>query len=279
MIQKLTALEDGQIVRRYMSLGKFLDVLERRRLFFSAMSGFSDKLEGRLTPVDDFFLSGGDQILSNVVHNLWPAAVQNDAHSKVASERAKRFQEEFDRRTISTVFGEIRPTKENTAKDIISKQKNWLDVNCWDKNASESIAMWKIYGGVENSVCIHTTVADLIGALSIPNHLEAYIGEVEYSLHKDGYYEGASPLGYFMRKHPAYEYEKEVRILIHGKQADPLSTRHEKGTFIPVDLNRLINGVTVSPEAPDWFFELIANWISKTYGLSASVLISDLDNL
>lgn len=279
MIEKSSLLDDGLKLRRYLSFSKFLDLLEHQRLFFCALSAFPDKLEGRLTVLDDFMLSGSADLLGNIVNNVMPTVGADAAQREASKKRAQQFDEEFAKRTISTVFGEILTTKEVMASLIFSKQKDWLDATCWDKNPTESIAMWKVYGSAESSICIHTTVSALTKSLSLPDDLAMHVGPIEYIDHREDVYTGGHLLGYFMRKNAAYSYENEVRALVYNPKADPMGERIEVGSYLPIDCRTLINAVTVSPEAPVWFVDLVTDLVNKRYELQVPVSISELDQL
>ncbi len=247
------------------------------------MSAFQDKLEGHLTTIDRFFVDGGADLLHNLVNNQMVAALGQGLNPpsviEAAREKDRLFREKFKSRTFDTAFGQIAVSEDNLPSVIVEKMKNWLDVSCWDGNEFESIAMWRIYGGSDNSVCVQTTIGDLISSLDVGPALTGYVGRVNYIGHKEDVYIGGNDIGYFMRKHNAYEYEQEIRIIVLDAGADPLSHRSVEGTAIPVDINSLIKLVKISPEAPKWFVDLVASIVRSRYRLSAQIRASDLDEL
>lgn len=77
----------------------------------------------------------------------------------------------------------------------------------------------------------------------------------------------------FGLKHDAYSFEKELRIVLTRPFGEPKKTLR-----LPIDVNRFVTKITVSPEAGDWFYELVAD-LAKKYNVSAQVAKSDLSFL
>ena len=81
----------------------------------------------------------------------------------------------------------------------------------------------------------------------------------------------------FKFKHDAYSYEKEVRILISRQSAE--WRQNPQDVRLPIrDLEDFIRSVVVSPDAGDWFYDLI-NDITRRYGVNVPVRKSSLTNL
>jgi hypothetical protein len=85
--------------------------------------------------------------------------------------------------------------------------------------------------------------------------------------------------GGFGVKLDAYDYEKEVCLLVLHESAPKImqimSTSPPKevnGILIPVpDLKTFLTGITVAPEAPDWFLEVIKK-LTKCFGLDPELI-------
>ena len=269
-----------------MDLSKFIDLLENRKLFLCRMNYFEDKLEGGLTTINDFFYSGGAAALHNLVNNVMTRTLGANLNPpeviEKAKEREREYNEKLKTQTFSTVFGDIELSSETTYKDVISAQKNWLDVSCWHLNSddTESIAMWKIYGGSTNSVCISTTVGQLIDAIKIKDS-SLIVSKVEYINHHEDHYKIDHLIAPFVHKHKAYKFENEVRFIGFNESINPMNNRdkNDAGTHIQLTSNSFINDVKVSPEAPEWFFDLINSIVSNRYSLSSQVIRSELDEL
>jgi hypothetical protein len=78
-------------------------------------------------------------------------------------------------------------------------------------------------------------------------------------------------------KHEAYKYEAEVRIVV-PKQDDDWEGNPPELRLPVRDLNALLRSVVVSPEAGDWFYELV-NDISRKYGVTVPIRRSRLTSL
>lgn len=77
----------------------------------------------------------------------------------------------------------------------------------------------------------------------------------------------------FGLKHEAYEFEKEVRMVVTRsslKQPSPLRLK--------IKPNDIIEKIIISPEAGEWFFHLIKS-VSKKYRITAPVEYSKLTEL
>lgn len=282
MIRKFNEVSEEMPIRRYMGLAKLLDILERRHLFFAAMNSFPDALEGGLTAVELFGADGGAARLGHLVNEVWPST---GTLLSVAERKKMMEAQEFEGRSfdppVATLFGEITLRDGDTYHEIWKRQKNWIDVSCWDRNSSESVAMWNIYGGHGDSVCVHTTVGKLCASLTVPDRFEAYVGSIDYTFHNDAAYTGDHPLGYFMRKHKAYEYEQEIRVVVYDPSNDPLQPRGDSapGTPLPLNLCDLFGQITISPGSKGWFRDLVVDLVNKRFGLTIPVEMSDLDRL
>lgn len=265
-------LNVGSKIQRYMDLPKFLHLLENSKLFLSKISNFDDQLEGGLTQLDAFFISGAAELLDFVVKRSFPS------FNKMSPEESARHQaenirikKEFDSRKCKTVFGEF-PKKEYA--EIYKAQRHWLDVCCWHQNEQESMAMWKIYGAATNAVCIETTVQALADSVIISDESEFYLSDVDYIDHEHDYFSKQNQLSPYLHKSKFYSFEQEVRLIKYKPNSDIKSKREEAGSYIDIDLHKLIQSIRVSPEAPEWFFQLINGIVKNRYNLNVAVSYS-----
>lgn len=74
----------------------------------------------------------------------------------------------------------------------------------------------------------------------------------------------------FTYKTKFYQFEKEVRIIIDRFHEDFDVEMTDFGMAIKVHLGFLLRSIVVAPEAPPWFFDLIAE-VTKKYGVHAPV--------
>lgn len=255
-VEKIGSLHGNKVIWRYMSLEKFIDLILNRSIFFSNASRMEDRFEMEiplfsLEQKKNYYLSRGmDSIKANSVL---------DKEILIA----KKF-------------------KENTY------------VNCWSRNDAESYALWKIYlGGSPNGVAIRSTVSKLIQCLqnvdsrqmkgldfstidfskidfkSINQEFEIdtiKIGEVKYQNQIDIKNLTKSTLA--MTKKEFYDYEKEIRVFATSKnQYLDISVEEYQlgittGFAIPVDLEKLIDSIVLSPYSTLWFKENLKKLIN-----------------
>jgi len=259
-------------IQRYMDLSKFLHLLETSQIFLSKISSFDDKLEGGLTRLDAFMLSGAADLLDFMVNRSFPSLRHMDEKERDEYQKENnRIQKEIDAKKLSTVFGEF---DRNECSDVYKFQRDWLDVCCWHKNEQESMAMWKIYGAGTNSLCIETTVQSLIDSVSVDDGCEIYLSDVEYIDHEVDNFQRQHQLSPYLHKSKFYTFEQEVRLIKYQPKSDIRSCRVDPGSHLNVDLNKLIKVVRVSPEAPEWFFNLIRDIVKYRYNLNADVIYS-----
>lgn len=256
-------------IQRYMDLPKFLHLLETSQLFLSKISGFDDELEGGLTRLDALLIGGAAELLDFAVNRLFPG-IRNMSPEESAAYKAEneRIKNEIDSRKIKTVFGEF--TKSDYSS-VYKFQRNWIDVCCWHQNEQESMAMWKIYGAATNAVCIETTVQALSDSVHISDDSELYLSDVDYIDHETDHFKKQHPLSPYLHKSKFYTFEQEIRLIKYKPHSDIKCNREEAGSYIDIDLKKLIQSIRVSPEAPEWFFQLINGIVKNKYKLTADV--------
>jgi hypothetical protein len=224
-------LRGQTIVRRYLDLPKYLDLLRSSALYLQRADGFSDRFEGALTPLFRRSL--------------------NEAHEK----------------------GRI----EYDADYLWQRVRKGSYVSCWSLGAKDNMALWQLYGGGPNSVAITSTL-DKLMRIALEWRIRVLIHKVEYIDHfknPDMIVGRYTDLLQF--KHEAYKYEAEVRIVVPKQNEDWDS--NPPALRLPVsNLNALLRSVVVSPEAEDWFWELVKD-ISCKYGVTVPIRRSRLTSL
>jgi hypothetical protein len=225
------ALKDSQVLRRYLDVAKFLDLLHNQTLFFVRGDQFEDKFEGAFTK-----------------------SIKQAIEQSYKINEIEFSYDEFKKRLRERVF-----------------------LNCWHANADDSMAMWSIYGRSATAVAITTTVAqlrDTIQELHLPHHVS--IARVRYVKHwRDPKLRINPYSNVFAYKVKAYDFEKEVRVIVDRFHDEFDATIEESGMPIKVSLCKLLRSIVVAPEAAPWFLELVRG-VTQKYGVKAPVRRSKL---
>jgi hypothetical protein len=152
-------------------------------------------------------------------------------------------------------------------------------VNCWHINDMQSDAMWKLYLHSNEGVAIRSTVGSLKESL-IEKEPDIFIGKIKYIRYsKDVIPEGT--LSPYFHKRKAFEHENELRAVIQkvkldskGNPAFGIAT-NKSGLTIPIDIDKLIKRIVISPKCLQWQRELVISILDK-YGINKPVYHSTL---
>lgn len=231
---------------RYMDLAKFISLIGKKKLYFASLESFEDIFEGAKGIVDR--------------KGIWDG-----------------FYSDFFKRAIQTVPGTNLEEltngfiEENSAK-LLAKigtmgafERKTTFVSCWHFNQYESEAMWKLYStNVKNAIAIQTTGRQLYEALGKDPSVE--IGKVHYI---DFTKQFAPINGSYWYKRKSFEYEQEVRAVTHVRKAACCGVEKE------VDVEKLIEGIYISPYAPKWFEDVVRD-ITEKYELNKPIFYSEM---
>jgi len=149
----------------------------------------------------------------------------------------------------------------------LEKLKKEVGVSCWHANDFESAAMWNLYSKSSESVCLQSTYQRLVLALEEKSE----IGMVQYVDYLSDFIPEYDPYLAFFHKRKSFEHENEIRAIIKKLDGNEIGV----GRGLHVDIDLLIESIYVSPESPQWFFELIKNTLKK-YGIKKPVVKSSL---
>lgn len=225
---------------RYMSLSKFLQLLQSRGLFFSRSDQFEDPFEGTKSRFD--------------IQNM------KQLYKKAFPEKFHEFEDLFN-------IG--------VQKEIRQNFKEKVFISCWHMNDSESEGMWKLYGNNRENIAIQTTYNKLREIAASSSYSNISIGMVNYVAYNTQIHSIDNNICIpFFYKRDAFRHEQEVRMVILNLEVGECS----KGLLVPVDLSKFIDNIYVSPLASPWFLEVVKD-ICKKYELTSdSVRQSDLLN-
>jgi hypothetical protein len=233
--------DNDTIIWKYLDFSKFVSMLEKKALFFARASDLSDKFEGSFTRAD--------------------LAQEPESHY------------------ISTDVNKIR--------GIYEENRLYTYINSWHDNPNESMAMWKLYAKNGEGVAIQSTFGALYECL-MDTEYKIRIGKVQYiDFDKEkipglypsedlfpspDLYPGVNTFTPFIFKWNCYDYEHEVRSVIQDYNAFTENTDNTPpelpklsipGEYVPINLEKLINKVWISPFEEDWFDRLVHSVIEK----------------
>ena len=225
-----TQPEANETLWRYMSFAKFCSLLERRALFFALVGDMEDQFEGF-----------------------------------VCQPEKRRPQDRLRQ-------------AEHLGRKVLHEIARSALVNCWAENSHESSLMWNTYAGPEG-VAIRTTVQALQESIrSINAELPVTFGRVEYVDYRQQEVPRFdwAPL---YHKRGEFRAEEELRAVLPGPPWDirlspddpnePVvdmsldsDVAEQRGRYIPVNLEVLVNEVVVSPLAAPWFRQLVISAVA-----------------
>jgi hypothetical protein len=228
---------------RYMDLSKFAALLQKRALMFARADMLGDPFEGSAPQPNA-------QALQYILE-LRKVAPDKDPYKGMPEAE------------LTSLYRQM--------SDIRRRAVRSHHISCWHMNEAESAGMWKLYSRSSDAVCVRTDYRALAEVL--PD--TCYMGIVSYiDFRTTGIAEG-NLFNAFLVKRRSFSHEREARAIIadpsfiDGAEAPPIRE-------VPVDLSRLVKGIYVSPDAPDWFRDVVADLTAK-YGLSVPVEHSEMN--
>ena len=213
--------EANSILWRYMSFAKFCSLLDRKALFFSLVGDMEDRYEGFIYP---------------------PKPREH---------------------------GDSLQQAERIGHGVLRKIARTALTSCWTESGHESSLMWKAYAGAEG-VAVRTSFQNLQESIRSVAELPVTFGQVEYVDYRRNEVPrfGWAPL---LHKRTEYRDEGEVRAILPGPPWDvsiqqgvpethiPLDSdvAEQRGRYIPVDLEILVQEIVLPPHAAPWFAQVV----------------------
>jgi hypothetical protein len=194
--------------------------------------------------------------------------------------RADKFEDQFEGSFTQSIRHAIEKSYadnqiDSTYQDFKEKLRKSVYINCWHKSPNDSMAMWKLYGTSNFAVAITTTVQQLETVVNAAK-IDGYVAlkKVKYVRHwRDPSLKINPYADVFSYKVTAYDYEKEVRVIVDRFGENHINDK--SGILIDAPSKDLVRSVVVSPEAPDWYRAMIEK-VTKDYGIDAPVRRSRL---
>jgi hypothetical protein len=249
------SLDDTDALWRYMSLDKFIDLVESKTLFFAPLAWYAktDPFEGYLPPV-------AMEAMASIATNA------RDQH-KEAIEKLAQLRPDIPRAELLRLresAEEMLPTMKQLHKNIVA----CLTVNCWYRSKHESEGMWGLYS--KGGVAIKTSVGAIKSALAADEQSHVvHIGAIKYIDFTDQTVnpsdcvtEDGQLIG--MVKRIAYAHENEVRMYVAPqRESKSLALKEPVSLRVSVDVDKLLEAVVISPfagESIDRSVRAICRW-------------------
>lgn len=239
---------DYRIVK-YLDLTKFISLLKRRSLFFCRLDKLEDHFEGTTAK-------------SNFLRRKHFFETQH-----FRSPKFKKLTEEEVLENVKEQF------------DADERMKALKCVCCWNKNETESAALWKIYSDFQKGIMITSSIDRLKSSFKETKE-DIDLSEVIYIDHNADLMPDGNMMFPVIHKHKAYSFEQEVRLIHSVKFGNGLiydwnKEEVEQGKYLDVDLDKLIDKIVISPYSPNWYIEIIQDLCEK-YGLKRTIEKSEL---
>ena len=244
----------------YMSFTKFLSMISQSSLYFSRIDklSFSDSYEGSFTRMNDLLLE----------MNWFKAP--SDFWLKLGSKNEEQFM--------------LSMRVQRESRFLQSIQKEFIFVNCWHIGEEESDAMWKIYVGNQDGVCVQTTLASLRASFSDSSE-SIFLGKVNYNDYKKDFIVEMDTFSPFITKRRCFKHEQELRALIWRHEdidhrfltadgspgtkdnfatAVPVNKDPDRiGINVKVNVKDLVHAIYISSISGNWFVDLVESILAK----------------
>ena len=256
-------IPDGNAVLwRYMDLAKLLALVSKRSLFFPALDKLGDRFEGRWSERTLELIRDRDE--------LW---IRDRGDHVVVEDKRNNQRLEFPRPEPDWTVDETINHWNRTIRGGASRSSTF--VNCWYEETEESEAMWKLFASQQYGVAVRTTAARLVG--SFTEQLPDYFGRVSY-IPYDSYLMPVTEFPPVFFKRNAFKHESEVRAVVAPEYRVEKADEELRlpGVEYPIDPERLIKAVVVSPYSPGWLPDIVESVLEK-YEVNAAVEKSVLE--
>ena len=245
---------DDTKIWRYMDFIKFVDIIDRNKLFFPTADRLGDPFEGSFPKAYiDYFNANLDKIF---LPETWDLINREEAPKGFS--RARRYGRKF------------------------------IAISCWNMQEEESAALWKLYCSTLNGIAVQSTIKRLKNSLKNEKR-DVYIGKVKYIDHYSQPPSDSLPDDFFpnpyLYKGISFEFEREVRAVTELPRLRRIDDFHvkfisgHKGYDIEIDPSLLIEKVYLSPipKSSKWQEKVVKSLLKKCGLNNNKVYPSDLN--
>ncbi|MGZ8996451.1 MAG: hypothetical protein ACXW3P_08170 [Rhodospirillales bacterium] len=239
---------DGQAIWRFLDFAQFIDLLDRKSLFFARIDTLEDPFGG--LSEDTVF----------AVRTLPEELMRLAEQAGAPPPKKGRLERWWSRKA-----------QENEQDNLINTIRNYRPAgmvwaNCWHATGPDEIALWKMYQDAGKRVGVRTSIGKLRAALNAGSDLAVSVDFVRYL--DPAELRGLSePIDRALTKPKSLAYEREVRAIVTRASATADGCLG-RGVCVPVNVAGLIDEVAISPAADDWLRDLAGRML-RTYGLNA----------
>jgi len=232
---------------RYMDLAKLIGLLRDKSLYFGRLDHLGDSWEGAKGARENNG-AWNDHYL-----RFFEQAIRNPPEGYECQKTDEEIKAEADRLLEQLELGgrnELRTTY----------------VSCWHENENESEALWRLYCPPPTvGVAVRTTFGDL--KVSFDDDLSVTLGRVKYVDFRSQF---AGINDSVFRKRKSLQHEQEVRAVTRVR-----SKKEALGLALPVNLDKLIKEIVISPFAPAWIESIVGDLLLR-YAVSVPTRSSEL---
>ena len=207
-------INPGIKIWRYMSLAKFVWLIQNEALYFCRSDLMGDPFEGHYSR------------LTAVGEDAWVAAQLTDEVFRKMPDAKNIF-----RRNYKKILSDV------------PREKLELFISCWHMNEAESLAMWKLYAARDDSICVQSTYQKL--ATLLPS--ECFLGTVKYIDYDTEFIDVNYAFNYIVHKRNSFEHERELRAVIWPPCVHkPFTSVGDGGLIVPVTTNDLVERIFIT---------------------------------
>lgn len=160
--------------------------------------------------------------------------------------------------------------------DMLEATRNNFFVNCWHVSEFENPALWKIYADQDLGVAVQSNYSRLKEQLHA-SECTYSLGLMQYRVDRSDRVLDIDRL--LFHKRPEFGFEGEARALVwlteEEKTCRNIQGELPVGLEVPVDLSKLLTGITLGPQVPGWLRKAIES-ILQRFDVSKEVRSSEL---
>lgn len=218
--------------------------------------------------------------LSKFISMLEKQAIWLARADRVKDKHEGRFPDEM-RRVMEEFYKNPSPKDKSTittVDDFYDRLIKNTFISCWHKNFDENMVMWELYGKINNSIAIQTTVFELKQCMN-QSKLQGH----SFLLQNVNYKHSKEILGEllyedcFFIKRPHFSFEQEVRVSLDTYAPNAEAKKTAIGHSLFINVNDLIKKILVHPDSEDWFLDAVRSVVKK-YSINTSVLRGSYGN-